>query len=268
MTQGDSVVVTSAPVRVTVDNVQASVTFNLSPAPANGCVGGAETLTATTNSNLAVSSVRYDVSPAAQGAWTQICTPAAAGAPYACTWDTTTKTNGDYDLRAVMTLANGATVMSNPTTVHVVNLAAVSVATSNGGTANVLDANDKLIFTYSARVDPASILPGWNGASTAVTLNFSDGTPDSIAVNGSGLGLVTFTQDYVKNQSFSMPGTMTLDSTGKVVTVTLGDVPNGRTNVASGGASSMTWTPSTGAQDSYLHRACAATTVTQIGQAW
>ena len=115
---------------------------------------------------MSIASVRYDVSAAGANTWAAICSPAATTSPYSCTWDTTAVSNATYDLRAVMTLANGSTVTSSTVTVAVVNLKAVDVQA--GGLNGSVASGDTLTLTYSTRVDLTSIRSGWDGTATAV----------------------------------------------------------------------------------------------------
>ncbi|WP_344147324.1 Ig-like domain-containing protein [Nocardioides koreensis] len=273
MKQGNTVVVkTPSAVTVNVDNVTASVAANLNPAPASGYVKGTETLTATTSSNVNISSVRYDVSPASTNTWTAVCAVAPTVAPYSCAWDTLTKSNGSYDLRAVMTLANGATVTSSTVTVNVANLKAVDVQAGNQN--GTVASGDTLTLTYSTKVDLASIKAGWTGGSTSVSMAFRDKTDagagtgmDRIDFTDANLGQVVFAQDYVAAGGVTMTGTMTAaDVNGAtVITVALGTL-TGATKVATA-AGAMTWTPSTAVKDFYLQGACAAGAVTESGAA-
>lgn len=275
MKQGNTVVVTTpSAVTVNVDNVTASVAVNLNPAPASGYVKGTETLTATTSSNVNINSVRYDVSPAGANTWAAVCATAPTVAPYTCSWDTLTKANGSYDLRAVMTLANGATVMSSTVTVNVANLKAVDVQAGNQN--GTVASGDTLTLTYSTKVNLASIKAGWTGGSTSVSMAFRDAADagagsgkDRIDFTDAKLGQVAFQQDYMQTgKGFTFTGTMTAAEVNgaTVVTVVLGTPTVGSTNVAAM-AGTMTWTPDSGALDFYLQGACAAGAVTESGTA-
>ena len=116
MTQGNGFTVSSAPVPVTVDNTTGSV--SIGPLPVGGKVKGTESLTATTDANVPITSVRYDAATTGGKTWT--CTSNTP--PYTCAWDTTKSANGDWTLSAVMTLANGAKFTSSPVTVTVDNI--------------------------------------------------------------------------------------------------------------------------------------------------
>ena len=66
--------------------------------------------TASDGSGSGVASVTIQRSPAGLGAWTDVCTDTTS--PYACSFDTTTVTDGLYDLRAVATDAAGNSTSS------------------------------------------------------------------------------------------------------------------------------------------------------------
>lgn len=56
--------------------------------------------------------------------------------------------------------------------------AAVDVQVTRAGAGDRID-TDAVVFTYSQTMLPASILTGWNGASTAITVRVTDnGTTD------------------------------------------------------------------------------------------
>jgi hypothetical protein len=269
MTLANGATFTSSPQTFVVENIINSVSVNLAPGLVNGMVGGTETLTVTTQANSPITSVRYDVVTHGGSAWAPLCTPTTS--PYTCSWDTTKVANGSWDLRAVMTLANGATVTSSTVTVTVVNLRAVDVrgsTTANGAT----EVGDTLVFTYSTKVDPGSIKSGWNGLSAQpVNLSFLNGAPDSVTVAGTNLGQVTFSQDYVKKyQDFTVTGNMTKTEVNDatVVTITLTSAPQrGWTNAISA-TNVTTWTPSASVTGFYLGGACAVGAVTRTGILW
>ncbi len=103
----------------------------------------------------------------------------------------------------------------------------------NGGTiAGRPDAGDTITYTYSEAIDPASVLAGWSGASTAVTLRITDNGGSDLAVavwnaaNTAQLPLGTFDLlgDYVgANATFNA----TMVRTGTTIVVTLGTLTGG-----------------------------------------
>lgn len=51
----------------------------------------------------------------------------------------------------------------------------IQTANKTGGTSGVAESGDTITFTYSEQIDPESILSGWTGASTSVTVHLQDG---------------------------------------------------------------------------------------------
>jgi large repetitive protein len=109
---------------------------------------------------------------------------------------------------------------------------ATSIAAANKGTlgttAGKLDAGDTITFSFSEAIDPASILSGWSGASTAVRVRFVNAASnDTFTVQDSSggstvtLGTVTTNGNYV-TASANVSSTMVRSADGKSVVVTLG----------------------------------------------
>ena len=269
MKQGNTVIVTSAPVSVTVDNVNASVSMSLARPSSSGYVKGTETLTATPISNLAVTSVRYDVSTAGANAWAAVCARPRRRAVLLCLGHAE---QGERRVRPAGGDDAGERLDRHlgTTTVTVANLKAVDIrgSTTTNGAGEV---GDTLVFTYSTKANPSSIMSGWNGlGAPTVNLSFVNGSPDSVTVVGTNLGQVTLSQDYVKNQNFTITGNMTAaDVNGAtVVTITLTSAaPSNRTN-ALNSANVTTWTPSASVTGFYLGGACAVGAVTKTGVLW
>jgi hypothetical protein len=72
------------------------------PAAGANVRGSAVVVTATATDAAGVSSVQFQTSPAGAGSWSALGA-ADTTSPYAVTWDTTTSTDGLYDVRAVST---------------------------------------------------------------------------------------------------------------------------------------------------------------------
>jgi hypothetical protein len=209
------------------------------------------------------------------GAWSTICTVTTA--PYTCPIDTTTVPDGTYDAQAIATDNAGRTTTQQLLGLKVDNTAptAVDVQGANGGTARKLDKGDTLTFTYGETMDPASVLAGWNGASTSVTVKVSNGaTADTLSVwDAAGttrLGLTSPTQDLKLNQSWvsaNVTYTAKIAQSGANVIVTF-DTPSPSNKVSSNvtGTVPMAWTPSTAATD-LAGNPCAATAATESGTA-
>jgi hypothetical protein len=52
---------------------------------------------------------------------------------------------------------------------------AISTGNAGGGNQGLAETGDTITFTFSEQIDPQSILAGWTGASTNVTVEFADG---------------------------------------------------------------------------------------------
>ncbi len=281
MTLVNGATFTSSTMTTTVDNVTGSVSINpLNPLPVNGKVKGVETLAATTSANVSITSVRYDVVAHGGSSWTSACPPTAS--PYRCDWNTTTLANGSYDLRAVMTLAGGATFTSSTVTVVVANLRGVDVQAGNGN--GKVEVGDTISFAYSSEVDLATIKAGFTGSPTAVSMTFHGGGmgpaagPDTLTFGaGVYLGEVTFAQNYVdKSDTVPVTGSMsaTTDSSGRtVVTVAITDInlvdppgpagPKSPFKDARATRGTMSWTPDPNVQDKAHLVGCDPTAVSE-----
>jgi Bacterial Ig domain/Bacterial Ig-like domain len=252
-----------------VDNNAPTVSVTDPGSPLRGTVS----LTATAADGGGISSVvmQYRTSPA--GTWTTICTTATS--PYTCSWNTTALTDGNYDLQAIATdNASRSTTSAVLATRKVDNTAptAVDVQSANGGTAGTIDAGDTLTFTYSEAMAPASILAGWTGTSTAVTVRLTNSANKDLlsvwnAANTTRLGLTSATQDLQLNQGWVSSNPVlnaTMVQSGSSIVVTIGTVRSGSVDTGVNKAGAMTWTPATAATD-VAGNACTATAVTETG---
>lgn len=257
-----------------VDNTVSSVSLN----DPGALIARTVTLTATASSTAGVTSVKIQYAPTGGSTWTDICTDTTA--PYTCTWDTTKVASASYDLRAVLLDGSGRTTISALETVPVDNspLAGADVQTANGSgsTAGLVGANDTITFTYTAQVNPASVMNGWTGAPTAVQVRVRDGNVPALirgskgdtldVLSGStalGLGSVNLKADYVKFlRTVSLNATMTASTITvnglerTVVTVKLGTFASGKAGdlKTNSTAAAMVWTPSTAATDLFGNR--------------
>jgi chitinase len=131
------------------------------------------------------------------------------------------------------------------------------------------EAGDRLVFTFSEAMDPASILSGWSGASTSVQVfvaNGGCGANDSATVQdsagGAGVHLGTVcVGDVVNGNRTFGASTMLLSAGGSTVTVTLGGAPGGTKAAAN---TTLVWTPSALATD-VAGNACSVVPVTESG---
>ena len=253
-----------------VDNTISSVSLEDPGAYLSATV----TLTANASSTAGIASVAIQRSPAGKATWTEICRVATA--PYTCAWNTTGVPDGSYDLRAVMTTASGTVVNSATVAGRQVDNTAVrglDVQASNriGGTLGRIEPGDTIAFTYSEQMNPATILPGWNGSTpAAIYLRLRDGNPlgtgsagdtlsfstDSAGTNPVRLGSVNLHGDFVKtnktsvfNATIGASTQVVAGATGTVVTVTVGTLVSGGALRTSSTAAQMAWTPSGTATD-------------------
>lgn len=263
-----------------VDNTVSSVSINDPGAFLTGTVN----LTASANSSAGVTSVRIQRAPNGTATWTDVCTDTAS--PYTCTWDTTTVTDGPYDVRAILVDGSGKTTTSAVLTARRVDnspLRGLDVQTANGGaTAGKLDNGDTVTFTYNGQVNPATVTPGWSGAATAVTLRVRDGNllglgnrGDTLDVLRAGsavnLGSVNLREDYVKTSktaTFNATMTATTDTVGgvpvTVVTVRLGVSAGGNVVRTVSLAQTMSWSPSSFVTD-LAGKACSSAPTSETG---
>jgi hypothetical protein len=134
---------------------------------------------------------------------------------------------------------------------------ATSIAAANKGTlgttAGKLDSGDTITFTFSEAIDPATILSGWGGASTAVRVRFVDASSnDTFTVQDSSggttvkLGTVTTNGNYV-TASANISSTMARSADGKSVVMTLGTPSN--VSFLAVGAKNMSWALVAGPKD-------------------
>lgn len=263
MTQANGVTVDSVtPVHVTIANLDVTLVLSPSPTPtpAAGYVNGSEQVTAHVDAQVPVASVALEYRASPSGSWQPVCAPITLP-PFVCGWDTTTVSNGAYDVRATAYLSNGGS-RSDLRSITVANLRGVEVSAGNkDGTPG---SGDTLTFTYSTKIDFDTIKQGFTGAATPVTIRVT-GNGDLMQFSGARLGTVDFAQDYFKDQKNpTVTGQMTAsDASGvTVVTVTLPSFSNGDLE-STGGVGRMVWTPDAGALDIYLRGNCLATPVTE-----
>jgi hypothetical protein len=151
-------------------------------------------------------------------------------------------------------------------TVDVTAPSASGVAGVNkaGGTAKKLEIGDTLTFTTSERLDPESVLAGWDGATTNVTVQINEGggaSNDVLSVWNSGntaqlpLGSLNLgRKDYFSggDVTFGAPAAATrstMTQSGTTITITFGTMAGAGTAGTSGAAANMTWSPLAGMYD-------------------
>jgi hypothetical protein len=230
------------------------------------------TLNATgTDGGSGVLNVKIQRAPTGTSTWTDICTDATS--PYSCSWNTTGVTDGGYDLRAVTTdNANNATNSTTVTNRVVDNTAptASDIQTTNGGaTQGRPESGDTVTFTYSEQLLTTSILAGWNGTSTAVTVRMNNsGNNDQFevwnAANTARLPLtntvVTLNGNYIQN---SATFNATMVQSGASITITLGALTGGTVRTETT-AAALSWPSSTTPTD-IAGNACTGNTAAEGG---
>jgi chitinase len=229
------------------------------------------TLNATgTDGGSGVANMKIQRAPTGTSTWTDICTDATS--PYSCAWNTTLVTDGGYDLRAVTTdnagnIANSTTVVNR--VVDNTAPTATNIQTANGGTAGRPDNGDTVTFTYSEQLLTTSILAGWNGASTAVTVRINNnGNNDQLEIwNAANNARLPLTNTFVSLNGNFVTASATLNGTmvqsGASIAVTPGALTAGTVRTENT-AAALSWPSSTTPID-IAGNACTGNTVAEGG---
>jgi hypothetical protein len=257
---------TTSPVVVNrrIDNTGPSVSINDPGAYFRGTI----TLSAAaSDAGSGVVSVAIQRAPTGTTTWTTICTDTTSA--FSCSLDTTTLADGGYDFRAIATDGVGNATTSAVLANRVVDNSAptgVDIQTTNAGTSAHPETDDTIVYTFSEAMSPASILTGWTGASTPVTVRFTNGNPDIVTVWSSAntvqtaLGSFNSGKKYV-TASMTFNGSTMLMS-GSTIVVTLG-TPTAATQTPHGNTA-LKWTVSTAATD-LAGNPLTAGTITETG---
>ena len=234
-----------------VDNNGPTTSFTDPGSPVRGTI----TLTATATDPAGVASVVFRRRPAGGGAWTTLCTVNAA--PYTCPWNTTSVTDGGYDVEALATDTVGRTTSVIHAARVVDNSAPAPVdvqATNVGATAGRPETNDWIRFTFSEALAPASVLAGWDGSAVAVQASFTNaGASDTLDVlNAAGTARTNlmFAANSLVVGNVVSANTLfdaTMVQSGSTITVTLGALQSG--SVRTGNANAMSWRSATAVTD-------------------
>jgi chitinase len=208
-----------------------------------------------------------------QGVWYEFCRDTAA--PYVCSGDSAMVADGTYPVRLHVRDNAGVDLYTTGTQVTIDNPPApTDVQAGNAGVVGQLDAGDWIRLTWNETMLPSSVLAGWNGSSTAVTVRVVEaGAVDQIefydAANTTRVKLTTSAAGLKLGGSFVNANetfAATMAQSGGSITVTLG-APNGTptlNTVATAGT--LSWTPSAAATDATGH-ASRTTTVNETGTA-
>jgi hypothetical protein len=174
-----------------------------------------------------------------------------------------------FSIHATDTASNAVTQGGFSVTIDATPPLASDVQTTNvaGGTAGKAEAGDTLTYTFSEAVEPSSILAGWDGSSTTVTVQLPNaGANDDFQVWNAAnttqlpLGVVSLGANHVNGGGASFSSS-TMVMSGSTITITLG-TQSGVTRTTGGG--SMVWTPSTTPTD-LAGNASLATPATESG---
>ncbi len=132
------------------------------------------------------------------------------------------------------------------------------------------ETGDTITYTFSETIDPSSVMAGWDGTATSVTLRLTNNAGgDRVTVfNGAtqlNLGTVNLGRTDYTTGTVNFTGS-TMVQSGAVITITLGtpDQPS-RLRTAAGNGT-MTWTPSASALDP-AGNACSTASRTESGPA-
>jgi len=249
-----------------IDNTGPSVSVNDPGAYVRGTI---TVSAAASDAGSGMASVAIQRAPTGSTTWTTICTDTTSA--YSCSLNTTTLADGGYDFRAIATDGVGNATTSAVLTNRVVDNTGptgVDIQTTNAGASAHPETGDTIIYTFSEAMSPASILTGWTGGSTPVTVRFTNGNPDVVTVWNSAntvqtaLGNFNSGKKYVTS-TMSFTGSTMLMS-GSTVVVTLG-APTAATQTPHGNTS-LKWTVSTAATD-LAGNPLTAGTITEIGAA-
>ncbi|MGZ6545128.1 MAG: hypothetical protein ACXVEI_07435 [Actinomycetota bacterium] len=149
---------------------------------------------------------------------------------------------------------------------------ATGIATTNkpAGILGRAEIGDTITYTFSEAIDPESILAGWTGTSTPVTLHLNQAAgSDTVTIFNSAntvqlpLGSVVLGGTAYTTANRTFTGS-TMVMSGSTITITLG-TQSGAARTQ-GGTTTMVWTPAIAATD-LAGNACAATAFTETGAA-
>jgi hypothetical protein len=128
------------------------------------------------------------------------------------------------------------------------------------------ETNDTITFTYTETMNPETIMSGWDGSVTTVTVRLLDnlGGRDSIQVyDASDSALLNLGTVNLGSNQYVKQGDATF--TGSSIVITLG-VPSGGNLQTVTSATNMVWTPSALALD-FAGNPCSTTAITESGAA-
>lgn len=167
-----------------------------------------------------------------------------------------------YSISASDLAGNGPSSASGTAQALNTAFAGSAIQITSGGSSGKPSTGDELSFVYNRAAEPDSVLSGWAGAATSVTVTLVDGnlygfgsTNDLVGVlDGSGqllgLGYVSTNGDFVAtNKTVNFSATMERD--GASIDVTLGST-SGSSNLKTDTArNTPAWSPGSAVIDEY-----------------
>jgi hypothetical protein len=240
--------------------------------PAAGAVtNGLPTLSgAAGNGGADSATVNVKIYSGSTATGTAVQTKAVTKTAATWTWTLTTAlATGTYTAQATQSDGvNTGTTAAVTFTVDATKPSAADIVAANkaGGTAGKIESGDTLTFTYSEPITAASVWGGWNGASTAVNVTFTNsGTADTVTVVTATtgtvkLGTVATNGNYVSATS-TFASTMVRSADGASIVVTLGTPTSVQGTAVT--AKNMAWTPVVGIVDLAGNTSTTATPFTE-----
>lgn len=250
-----------------IDNTVPSVSFTAPSAYVRQTIALSATAS---DAGSGVANVVFEYKLSSGSSWSTGCSDTTS--PYSCNFDTTSLSDGSYDFRAIATDNAGNQAISSTATSIVDNTAptAADVQTANGGgTLHRPTTGDTVTYTFSEPVDPATILSGWDGSGTTVTVRLNQAATDTMTIFDAAnttqlaLGSTTIGTGYIGGNRRFTGSTMVMS--GNTVTITLGTRAGGPVSTV-GTNVTMVWTPSTAVTD-LAGNPMSATTRTETGAA-
>jgi hypothetical protein len=179
-----------------------------------------------------------------------------------------------YTLTMADTVGNSETQSGLSVVVDNIVPAGSDIQTENvsGGTNGRAELGDKVIYTFTERIEPDSVLASWEGSSTNVVLRFNNnGGNDLVQIWNSSnssqlpLGQINTQGDYISGSiTFGATGThSTMVQSGSTIAITLGTVSDA-SKLRTHGLDTQLWTPSSGATD-LAGNNCDISLVTELG---
>ena len=226
---------------------------------------------ATVSANVSTVTTGSTVVALTSGAWTVDGTSYGYRSALLTASNPLTAGTKTFSITAADTVGNAGTTGGFSVTVDNTRPSPSDAQVANGGaTVGKPEAGDIVTLTYSEAMEPVSILAGWDGTSTSVTVRvIQAGGQDRLQVWNAGntaqlpVGQLRLGRADLVTANVAFTGsTMTLS--GGVITVVLG-TPSGATGTAAG-TGTITWTPSATATD-LAANACNAVNRTEGGAA-